>query len=583
MKKVLSICLVLVMIFSLSSVSMAADITVDLTIVHTNDTHARIESGKDIIGFAKISAKVTELRASNPNLLLVDVGDTLHGQTIATLVKGESVVKVMNAMKYDVMVPGNHDFNYGQGRLLELRNMMDFPLISANITTAEGTHFLPGYTIKKIGGLKVGIFGLTTPETAYKTHPKNVEGLTFESPIVRAQAMVNLLKDNVDVLICVGHIGEDAGSEFTSKKIIAAVKGIDVFVDGHSHTKKSDGELIGDTLLVQTGSYDANLGIVNLTVTNGVITAKKATLLTTEQAENIVPDKAIIEVVADISAANKLVTDVPVGNTSVLLEGKREVVRAGESNLGNLITNAMLYEAGAQIALTNGGGIRASIEAGKITVGDVITVLPFGNYIVTLDVLGSDVIKALENGVTDYPVAKGAFPHVAGITYTFDPAKPKMERITSVMFNGKELDPKAMYSVATNDFMAAGGDQYVSLGASAQTGEYAALDEALINYIKEVDTSTVKVEGRVKLYDPTNVVIPPVDKPADKPVDKPEVDKPEVDKPSTTVVTYTVVSGDVLWKIAKTYGVTWEQIAEVNKLANPNLIFPGDMFVIPTK
>ena len=577
MKKVLSICLVLVMIFSLSTISMAADSIVNLTIVHTNDTHARIESGKGIMGFAKISTKVTELRAANPNLLLVDVGDTFHGQTIATLVEGESVVKVMNAMQYDVMVPGNHDFNYGKDRLLELKDMLDFPLISANITTDEGTHFLPGFIIKKIDGVKIGIFGLTTPETAYKTHPKNVEGLTFDNPIERAQVMVNLLKDNVDLVICVGHIGEDAGSEFTSKKIIAAVDGIDVFIDGHSHTVKPEGEIIGDTLLVQTGAYDANLGIVDLTLTNGVVTAKKASHLTTEQATNVVEDPAIIKVIAEISAANKLITEVNVGSTSVMLEGTREIVRAGESNLGNLITNAMLYESGAQIAITNGGGIRASIEAGEITVGDVITVLPFGNYIVTLDVLGSDIIKALENGVTDYPVAKGAFPHVAGITFTFDPAKPAMERITSVMFNGKELDPKMTYSVATNDFMAAGGDLYVSLGASTQTGEYAALDEALINYIKQVDTATVKVEGRVNLYDPTKVV-PEVAPPVETPTDT-----PEVVTPPTTVVTYTVVSGDMLWKIAQTYGVTWEQIAEVNKLANPNLIFPGDVFVIPAK
>lgn len=580
MKKVLSICLVLIMIFSLSTISMAADSVVNLTIVHTNDTHARIESGNNIIGFAKISTKVTELRAANPNLLLVDVGDTFHGQTIATLVKGESVVKVMNAMKYDVMVPGNHDFNYGKDRLLELRDMLDFPMISANITTEMGTHFLPGFTIKEIDGVKIGIFGLTTPETAYKTHPKNVEGLTFDNPIERAQVMVDLLKDNVDLVVCIGHIGEDAGSEFTSKKIIAAVDGIDVFIDGHSHTVKPDGEVIGDTLLVQTGAYDANLGIVDLTLTNGVVTAKKASHLTTAQATNIVADPAIIEVIAEISAANKLITEVNVGSTSVLLEGTREIVRTGESNLGNLITNAMLYETGAQIAITNGGGIRASIEPGEITVGDVITVLPFGNYIVTLDVLGSDIIKALENGVTDYPAAKGAFPHVAGITYTFDPAKPAMERITSVMFNGKELDPKMTYSVATNDFMAAGGDQYVSLGASAQTGEYAALDEALINYIKQVDTATVKVEGRVNLYDPTKV--PEVTPPTETPVETP-AETPEVVTPPTTVVTYTVVSGDMLWKIAQTYGVTWQQIAEVNKLTNPNLIFPGDVFVIPAK
>lgn len=557
MKKVLSICLVLVMIMSLGTVSMAEDAVVNLTIVHTNDTHARIESGNGIMGFAKISTKVNQLRADNSNVLLVDAGDTFHGQTIATLNKGESVARVMNAMKFDVMAPGNHDFNYGSDRLLELAGMLDFPIIAANITKEDGSNYMEGVFIKEIGGLKIGFFGLATPETAYKTHPKNVEGLTFENPITKAQAMVDELKGKVDMIVTIGHIGEDEGSEFTSKMIINAVDGIDLFIDGHSHTVKPTGEMVKNTLLVQTGAYDANLGIVDITFTNGVITSKTAKLITTEQAADIEPDPVVLEVIADISAANKLITEVKVGSTTVKLEGTREIVRAGESNLGNLITNAMLYETGAQIAITNGGGIRASIEPGEITVGDVITVLPFGNYIVTLDVKGSDLILALENGLTDYPAPKGAFPHVAGIKFTFDPAKPAMQRVTSVTFNGKPLDPNAYYSVATNDFMAAGGDQYVSLGISAQTGQYAALDEALIEYLKTVNASTVVVENRVNVVQPTPV-------------------EPEVIK-------YTVVSGDVLWKIAQKYGTTWQKIAEVNKLSNPHLIFPGNVFIIPTE
>ena len=441
MKKVLSMILVLVMIFSMSAVSMAADDQVTITIVHTNDTHARVESGNGIIGFAKISTKVNELREANPNLLLIDAGDVFHGQTIATLVRGESIAKIMNVMKYDVTVPGNHDFNYGQERLLELRDMLDFPVLAANIAKEDGTQLLEGYMIKEVAGVKIGIFGLSTPETAYKTHPANVEGLTFEDPIEKAKEMVDLLKDQVDVIICVGHIGEDEGSEFTSKKIIAEVPGIDVFVDGHSHTLKPEGEMVEETLLVQAGAYDEAFGIVNLTLVAGEVTAKTAELFTVEDAVDVVEDTAVIAAIADIKAANDLITNVLVGETSVLLEGTRDVVRAGESNLGNLITNAMLYETGAQIALTNGGGIRASIEAGEITVGDVITVLPFGNYIVTLDVLGSDIILALENGLTDYPAAKGAFPHVAGIKFTFDPSKPAMSRVTSVLFEGKEINP----------------------------------------------------------------------------------------------------------------------------------------------
>ena len=372
-------------------------------------------------------------------------------------------------------------------------------------------------------------------------------------------------------MICIGHLGEDEGSVYTSKKVIEAVDGIDLFVDGHSHTTKPNGEMINDTLLVQTGSYDANLGVVDLTVTGGKVVASSAKLITAAEAADVAEDPAVLEVIADVQAANDLITQVKVGETSVKLEGTRELVRTGETNLGNIITNAMLYETGAQIAITNGGGIRDSIQEGDITKGDVITVLPFGNYIITLDVKGSDIIKALENGVTDYPAAKGAFPHVAGISFTFDPEKPAMERVTSVTFNGMPLDPDKYYSVATNDFMAAGGDEYTSLGASAQTGEYAALDEALIKYLEVVDPATVQVEGRVNLYDPNAT---------EEPVVTPTEPTP-VEPTPTEEMTYTVVSGDVLWKIAEMYNTTWEALAEYNQLANPNLIFPGDVIMIP--
>ena len=304
MKKVLSMILVLVMIFSMSAVSMAADDQVTITIVHTNDTHARVESGNGIIGFAKISTKVNELREANPNLLLIDAGDVFHGQTIATLVRGESIAKIMNVMKYDVTVPGNHDFNYGQERLLELRDMLDFPVLAANIAKEDGTQLLEGYMIKEVAGVKIGIFGLSTPETAYKTHPANVEGLTFEDPIEKAKEMVDLLKDQVDVIICVGHIGEDEGSEFTSKKIIAEVPGIDVFVDGHSHTLKPEGEMVEETLLVQAGAYDEAFGIVNLTLVAGEVTAKTAELFTVEDAVDVVEDTAVIAAIAEIGRAH---------------------------------------------------------------------------------------------------------------------------------------------------------------------------------------------------------------------------------------------------------------------------------------
>jgi 5'-nucleotidase len=291
-------------------------------------------------------------------------------------------------------------------------------------------------------------------------------------------------------------------------------------------------------------------------------------LISPADAADVEEDPDVMSAIEAVKAENDLITSVVVGNTDVLLEGTRELVRTGETNLGNLITNAMLYETGAQIAITNGGGIRASIEPGEITVGDVITVLPFGNYIVTLDVTGADIIAALENGLTDYPDPKGAFPHVAGLTFTFDPTQPAYSRVVDVLVDGEPLDPAAVYSVATNDFMAAGGDEYTTLGASKQTGEFAALDEALISYIGVVDPATVQVEGRVSVAAEEEVT----EEPAETVTETPAVSE-----------TYTVVSGDVLWKIAQKYGFTWQVIAEFNHMENPNLIYPGDEIQIPAQ
>lgn len=553
MKKVFSLFLVMVMILSFSVVSMAED-EVKITIVHTNDTHGRIleDSYGGSMGFAKIATYVNMLREENPELLLIDAGDAFHGQTIAQLVRGESVAKVMNVMGYDVMAPGNHDFNYGYDRLLELGEMLEFPVIAGNIEKEDGTQLLDGYIIKEVQGLKIGMFGLATPETEYKTHPNNVKGLDFTSPIEAAKLMVEELRDQVDILIAVGHIGEDEGSEFTSHKILAEVEGIDLFVDGHSHTAKPEGEMVGNTLLVQAGEYDENLGIVELVVTGGEITSKTARLLTYEESAEIEEDPEVKAVIEDIKAANDLITGVELGTTPVTLEGAREMVRTKDTNLSNLIADAMLYETGADVALTNGGGIRASIEAGTVTVGDVITVLPFGNYIVTVEVTGADIIAALENGLTDYPATKGAFPQVGGMTYTFDPNLPAFERVTEVLVDGTPIDPSATYVLATNDFMAAGGDEYTMLNQEV-VGMYAGLDEALINYMEVADLENLPEPNR------SNPL----------PIEEEEE------------VTYTVVSGDVLWRIAQKFGTTWQAIAELNELSNPNLIFPGDVFVIP--
>ncbi|KXG78640.1 5'-nucleotidase C-terminal domain-containing protein [Thermotalea metallivorans] len=540
----------------------------NITILHTNDTHSRIEWGKnDGMGFDKIATMVRNMKAKNPNTLVIDAGDAFHGQTIATLGKGESVAKVMDKIGYDAMAPGNHDFNYGQERLLALDQMTKFPILAANIKKADGTNLLTPYVIKEMDGIKVGIFGLATPETAYKTHPNNVKGLVFEDPVKAAGEMVKELQSKTDVIVAVTHLGLDESSMDTSKKVAENVDGIDIIIDGHSHTVLKNGLAVGKTLIAQAGEYDKNLGIVDLYLKDGKVVHKYATLFGKAAAEGIGADGDIKALIAAIKGENEKITSVVVGKSSVTLDGERGHVRTGETNLGNLITDAMLEVTKADVALTNGGGIRASINEGEITKGEVITVLPFGNYVVVKALKGSDLLAALEHGVSAYPNEAGHFAHVAGLTYKFNPNKPAGQRITEVMVGGEKLDINKTYKVATNDFLAAGGDKYDMFKTAPTLGEYPGLDEITIQYIAAKGTVDAKVQGRIVAAEQA-----PVLEKAPMQEKVPTAEK---------VKEYTVKAGDVLWKIAKQFGLSYEKLVEFNNIKNPHRIFPGQKLLIP--
>jgi 5'-nucleotidase len=480
----------------------AAEEEVLISIVHTNDTHARVEAGSyDGMGLDKVATIVNNVKAANPNTLVLDAGDALHGQTIATLVEGESIIKIFNEIGYDAMTAGNHDFNYGKERLLELADMANFPILGANVYKANYENFLPEYVIKEVGGVKVGIFGLATPETKFKSHPKNTEGLEFFDSVIIGKLMVAKLQDEADVIVALSHLGLDQSSTERSDLIAEYVDGIDLIVDGHSHTVLEEGMMVGDTMIVQAGEYDKNVGRVDILVKNGKVSSMTAKLITKEEGEALEADPGVVAIVEEIKEANDLITEEIIGSTEIKLEGAREFVRTGETNLGNLITDSMVEFTGADVALTNGGGIRDSIQIGDITVGDVITVLPFGNYVVTIDVTGAELVEALEHGLQAYPETLGAFPHIAGMNVVFDPSQEVGSRVVEVTVGGEELDMEATYSLATNDFLAAGGDDYTMFGGKELTALYPGLDEILIEYIKEYGTEGSPVEGRIKTLD----------------------------------------------------------------------------------
>jgi LPXTG-motif cell wall-anchored protein len=474
---------------------------VEITILHTNDTHGRVKSDSSVIGIDTISA----IKKSIPNSILVDAGDTLHGLPFATMNKGADIVTLMKLAGYDVMTPGNHDFNYGYQRLLELANMASegsngFPIISSNVMKGDKA-LLNSNIIKEIDGVKVGFFGLSTPETAYKTNPNNVIGINFNDPIESAKKQVGELKaKGADVIIAIAHIGTDDSSEITSPMIAKAVEGIDIIVDGHSHSKYPTGlEADNGTIIVSTGEYEANLGQVKIIVDKETkkLVNTVATLIPKSTASTIEADETVTSKIKEIDDAQNVILSKVIGNSKVVLDGARENARTKETNLGNLITDAMLYVTGAQIAITNGGGIRDSINEGEITKGEVVKVLPFGNFIVTKYLTGAQIKDILEHGVKSYPATAGQFTHVAGIKYAFDKDKEAGNRVFSITIDGKALDMNAKYLVATNDFMAAGGDEYPHFKNAKTENEFQALDEALEVYIKKLGDVNYSVEGRI--------------------------------------------------------------------------------------
>ncbi|HSH36583.1 5'-nucleotidase C-terminal domain-containing protein [Schnuerera sp.] len=570
-KKVLSLFLSLALVLGMLLVPVQNLVfaeegeVVKLTIVHTNDIHSRVSGDDNAIGFPRLATKIQELKEENPNVLVLDAGDTVHGLPIITVSRGEAMIRLMNEVGYDVMVPGNHDFNYGYDRLIELDEMAEFPIVAANVIKEDGTRDLEEYIIKEVEGIKIGIFGLATEESKYKSNPKNTEGVDIVDPVAKAEEMVEKLKkEEVDMVIALVHIGVDDESDPKSTDIVENVEGIDLIVDGHSHTIYEEGRLIGDTLLVQTGEYLNNIGIVNIEFTEGEVSKKEATLFTREEAEELKEDEKVKGIIEGLEKENEKILSTVIGSTKVRLDGDREIVRTQESNFGNLMADAMLNITGADVAITNGGGIRAPIEIGEITKGHVLEAFPFGNYGVMMEIKGIDILNSLEHGVTEYPESAGKFPQVAGMTFKIDPTGEAGNRVKDLQIGGEDVDLNKVYKLATNDFMAVGGDGYEDLANGNIIAEFAAFDEMLAQYIEELGEIDIAVEGRITETEEAEEVAP----------------TPE---PIVSEESYVVKSGDVLWKIAEKFGLTWEKLAEYNKLQNPHLIFPGQKILIPTK
>ncbi|NLY21430.1 MAG: bifunctional metallophosphatase/5'-nucleotidase [Tissierellia bacterium] len=534
--KVLALALALIMVLGMVIVpeTAKADGKTEIKIIHVNDVHGNAETDLNDkgegskIGYAKLKTFVENVKAENPNTLVLDAGDTIHGTTFATISRGQSMVDLMAEIGFDFTVPGNHDFNYGIDRLLELKKADKVKILSANVVKeADGSNPFDAYAIKEVGGVKVGIFGLSTPETKTKSNPLNTEGYEFKGTIEVAKEMVAKLKEEgAEVIIALAHLGLDEESTDRSDLVAENVEGIDLIVDGHSHTKLDEGKLVKETLIAQTGEHLKNIGVVTLEVEGGKVVSKKAELVEFEAAKEFEANEAIVKGIEKVNEENKPFLETVIGKTEVELNGEREFNRKQETNLGNLITDAMLEATESDVAITNGGGIRASIKAGDVKMGDVLLTFPFANYPVKIEVKGSAIVEALEHGIKSYPELAGGFPQVAGMTFKFDEAKEAGNRVFEVKVGGELLDPEKTYTLVTNDFMAIGGDGYEMFKGAKVLAEYPLLSEVLAEYIKEKGTINPVVEGRIVVETAPAVEEVPEEKPAEeKPVEEKPVEE----------------------------------------------------------
>jgi 5'-nucleotidase len=511
-----------------------------LTIMHTNDVHARVlqlnkyggtcseedaAEDKCFGGVARRMTMINEIRDEGGDSVLLDAGDEFQGTLFYNEYKDEAAWTFMNPMGYDAMAIGNHEFDDGPPVLASMIEHADFPLVSANIDASNDADLagkIVPYTVLDVNGEQIGIVGYTTEDTAILASPGPDVVFTDIEPAV-FEAVAILEEQGIDKIIAVSHAGYGKDQE-----VAAAVDGIDVIVGGHTHTylSNTDEDAAGPyptvvnspsgdpVLIVSAASFGKYLGRLDVTFDeNGVATSWEGEPILLDASVPEDPD--LLAKAMEMNEPLEELRNTIIGSAAVDLDGDRNSCRFGECTMGDLIADAMVWGTEAQdtqIAIQNGGGIRASIPAGDVSMGQVLEVLPFGNTVATFGLKGSDVVAALENGVSraENPENEGTgrFAQVAGLRYTWDGSKPEGERILSVEVMGEDgsyapIDPDTVYQVASNDFMRGGGDGY-SVFADNAIDAYdfgPPVDEVVSKYITEFSPVAPELEGRITRAD----------------------------------------------------------------------------------
>jgi 5'-nucleotidase/UDP-sugar diphosphatase len=542
-----------------------------LTILHINDFHSRFEpinafdstcdaeteaAGECFGGIARLRAAIdqrrSELEDNGENVVLLSAGDEFQGSLFYTHYKSEIVADFMNDMGFDAVATGNHEFDDGPEEFAKFIEAAEFPILGGNFDSSEDPELAgrpPGVLVLNIDGEQVAIIGAVTEDTPDIASPgPDVE---FQSVVDYSSGAVGALEEaGINKIIVLSHIGYTV-----DQNLAASVSGVDVIVGGHSHTLLSntdeaaagpyptmtanpDGD---DVAIVQAGQYGKYLGELQVTWDDegNVVSAEGDPLLLDA---SITPDEEFAERLAELGAPLEELKSEVIGTATEAIEGSREVCRAMECSMGNLIADAILdrtRDQGMQIAIQNGGGIRASIDAGEITMGEVLTVLPFSNTLATFQLPGDDLLASLENGVSQVEDGGGRFPQVAGLRYTFDVSQPVGERISDVEVQEGDdwvpLDPEKTYGIVTNNFVRNGGDGY-ELFASNAVDPYdfgPPLEIVVADYIAaQGGTYTPYTDGRITDATPAAETAPEAEEDAAEPATEAPAE-PAAETPAT--------------------------------------------------
>ncbi len=506
-KKLLAVLLVICMVFALTCTAFAEDskdMEGKIVILHSNDVHGALE------GYAKIAGLRDDYVSRGADVIMVDAGDYSQGTPYVSVSKGATAIEMMNAAGYDFATLGNHEFDYGYEQLVSNLKNANFRIVCSDVLK-DGKPAFEGSAIVEKGGVKIGLFGLETPETYTKVNPALMVGVTFpqgDDLYANAQEQIDKLKsDGADVIICLSHLGVDDESEPNrSYDVYAHTNGMDFMIDAHSHTVMTVGD--NNEPIQSTGTKFANVGVIVIDSETKQIVENKLVA-----AADINDNEDVLAKAKEIEKAVDEQYGAPFAKSEVELNGDRAPGnRNMETNMGDLITDSMVWSVlnGGKIAvpddhgvaITNGGGIRAWLHEGDVTMKDVNTVLPFGNTIAVVYVKGSELLEALEASTYSTPGAIGGFPQIAGMQITINTDKAfdegdlypestyhrpnSIQRVTIDEINGLPFNPDDTYAVISNNFCAAGGDTYYAFKAATdQFDTSIPLDEALMQYIKE--------------------------------------------------------------------------------------------------